>query len=51
MRVAIRPRPCMRPWGSNTPAKPPLIMDEQHAARGMDMIEEAIGEVEKEFGS
>ena len=29
---------------------PPLIMDEKYASMGLDMIEEAIGEVEKEFG-
>jgi 4-aminobutyrate aminotransferase/4-aminobutyrate aminotransferase/(S)-3-amino-2-methylpropionate transaminase len=29
---------------------PPLIMDEKYASIGMDIIEEAISEVEKEFG-
>jgi 4-aminobutyrate aminotransferase/4-aminobutyrate aminotransferase/(S)-3-amino-2-methylpropionate transaminase len=29
---------------------PPLIMDEKYAAMGLDMIEESISEVEKEFG-
>jgi hypothetical protein len=29
---------------------PPLIMDEKYAAMGMDIIEEAIAEVEQEFG-
>lgn len=29
---------------------PALIMDEKHAALGMDMIEEAIAKVEQQFG-
>jgi hypothetical protein len=29
---------------------PPLIMDEKYAALGMDIIEDAITETEKEFG-
>jgi 4-aminobutyrate aminotransferase/4-aminobutyrate aminotransferase/(S)-3-amino-2-methylpropionate transaminase len=29
---------------------PPLIMDEKYASMGMDIIEESITEVEKEFG-
>ena len=29
---------------------PPLIMDEKYAAMGMDIIEEAITEVEKDYG-
>jgi len=38
------------PAGNILRMSPPLIMDEEHAAKGMDMIEEAISEVEKEFG-
>ena len=29
---------------------PPLIMDEMYAAMGLDIIEESISEVEREFG-
>jgi 4-aminobutyrate aminotransferase/4-aminobutyrate aminotransferase/(S)-3-amino-2-methylpropionate transaminase len=29
---------------------PPLVMDEKYASLGMDIIEEAISEVEREFG-
>jgi 4-aminobutyrate aminotransferase/4-aminobutyrate aminotransferase/(S)-3-amino-2-methylpropionate transaminase len=29
---------------------PPLIMDEKYAKLGMDIIEDSIQEVEKEFG-
>jgi 4-aminobutyrate aminotransferase/4-aminobutyrate aminotransferase/(S)-3-amino-2-methylpropionate transaminase len=29
---------------------PPLIMDEKYADLGLDMIEDSIAEVEKEFG-
>jgi len=29
---------------------PPLIMDEYYANKGMDIIEDEITEVEKEFG-
>jgi len=38
------------PAGNILRMSSPLIMDEEHAAKGMDMIEEAISEVEKEFG-
>jgi 4-aminobutyrate aminotransferase-like enzyme len=38
------------PAGHILRMSPPLIMDETYASLGMDMIEEAIGEVEKEFG-
>jgi 4-aminobutyrate aminotransferase/4-aminobutyrate aminotransferase/(S)-3-amino-2-methylpropionate transaminase len=38
------------PAGHILRMSPPLIMDEKYAAMGLDMIEEAIGEVEKEFG-
>ncbi|TFG60855.1 MAG: aspartate aminotransferase family protein [Spirochaetales bacterium] len=38
------------PAGHILRMSPPLIMDEKYAARGLDMIEDAIGEVEKEFG-
>lgn len=38
------------PAGHILRMSPPLIMDEQYAALGMDMIEEAITRVEKEFG-
>lgn len=38
------------PAGHILRMSPPLIMDEVHAMNGLDMIEEAIGEVEKEFG-
>jgi 4-aminobutyrate aminotransferase/4-aminobutyrate aminotransferase/(S)-3-amino-2-methylpropionate transaminase len=29
---------------------PPLIMDEKYAMKGLDMIEDAITDVEKQFG-
>ena len=38
------------PAGHILRMSPPLIMDEKYAALGMDMIEESIAEVEKEFG-
>ena len=38
------------PAGHILRMSPPLIMDEQHAAMGLDMIEESIYEVEKEYG-
>ena len=38
------------PAGHILRMSPPLIMDERYAAQGMDMIEDAIAEVEKEFG-
>ena len=38
------------PAGHILRMSPPLIMDEAHAMKGLDMIEDAIGEVEKEFG-
>ncbi len=38
------------PAGHILRMSPPLIMDEGYAAMGMDLIEESIGEVEKEFG-
>jgi 4-aminobutyrate aminotransferase/4-aminobutyrate aminotransferase/(S)-3-amino-2-methylpropionate transaminase len=38
------------PAGHILRMSPPLIMDEKYAKIGMDIIEEAIGEVEKEFG-
>jgi 4-aminobutyrate aminotransferase-like enzyme len=38
------------PAGHILRMSPPLIMDEYYAGRGMDIIEDAIGEVEKEFG-
>jgi len=38
------------PAGHILRMSPPLIMDEYYACRGMDIIEDAIGEVEKEFG-
>ena len=38
------------PAGHILRMSPPLIMDEKYAKIGMDIIEDAIGEVEKEFG-
>lgn len=38
------------PAGHILRMSPPLIMDEKHAALGLDMIEDAISEVEKQFG-
>ncbi len=38
------------PAGHILRMSPPLIMDEEYASLGLDMIEEAIGEVEKEQG-
>lgn len=38
------------PAGHILRMSPPLIMDEQYAAMGMDIIEDAVTEVEKEFG-
>ena len=38
------------PAGHILRMSPPLIMDQEYAAKGMDMIEESIGEVEKELG-
>ncbi|MEW5817686.1 MAG: aspartate aminotransferase family protein [Spirochaetota bacterium] len=38
------------PAGHILRMSPPLIMDEKYAAMGLDMIEESIGEVEKQFG-
>jgi 4-aminobutyrate aminotransferase-like enzyme len=38
------------PAGHILRMSPPLIMDEKYAAMGMDIIEESISEVEKEFG-
>lgn len=38
------------PAGHIPRMSPPLIMDEKYASQGMDIIEDAIGEVEKEFG-
>ena len=38
------------PAGHILRMSPPLIMDEKYASKGMDMIEDAIAEVEKEFG-
>src|SRR5690606_31536164 len=38
------------PAGHILRMSPPLIMDEHYAAMGMDIIEDAISEVEKEFG-
>ncbi len=38
------------PAGHILRMSPPLIMDEQHGAKGLDIIEEAIGEVERDFG-
>jgi 4-aminobutyrate aminotransferase/4-aminobutyrate aminotransferase/(S)-3-amino-2-methylpropionate transaminase len=38
------------PAGHILRMSPPLIMDEKYAAMGLDMIEESITEVEKEFG-
>ncbi len=38
------------PAGHILRMSPPLIMDEKYAAMGMDIIEEAIAETEKEFG-
>jgi 4-aminobutyrate aminotransferase-like enzyme len=38
------------PAGHILRMSPPLIMDEHYAAMGMDIIEEAISEVEKDFG-
>ena len=38
------------PAGHILRMSPPLIMDEKYALMGLDIIEEAIGEVEKEFG-
>lgn len=37
------------PAGHILRMSPPLIMDEKHAMKGLDMIEDAISEVEKEF--
>jgi len=38
------------PAGHILRMSPPLIMDEKYAGMGMDIIEESITEVEKEFG-
>ena len=38
------------PAGHILRMSPPLIMDEEHAEKGLQMIEESIWEVEKEFG-
>jgi len=38
------------PAGHILRMSPPLIMDEKYAKMGMDIIEEAIAEVEHEFG-
>ncbi len=38
------------PAGHILRMSPPLIMDKKYAAMGLDMIEESIAEVEKEFG-
>jgi len=38
------------PAGHILRMSPPLIMNQQYAALGMDMIQESIAEVEKEFG-
>lgn len=38
------------PAGHILRMSPPLIMDEKYAAMGMDLIEDAIAETEKEFG-
>jgi 4-aminobutyrate aminotransferase/4-aminobutyrate aminotransferase/(S)-3-amino-2-methylpropionate transaminase len=38
------------PAGHILRMSPPLIMDEKYADMGLDMIEESIAEVEKEFG-
>jgi len=38
------------PAGHILRMSPPLIMDEKYASLGLDMIEESIFEVEKEFG-
>jgi len=38
------------PAGHILRMSPPLIMDEEYAAMGMDLIEESISEVEREFG-
>jgi len=38
------------PAGHILRMSPPLIMDEKYAAMGLDIIEESIAEVEKEFG-
>lgn len=38
------------PAGHILRMSPPLIMDEAYAMKGIDIIEESIGEVEKEFG-
>jgi len=38
------------PAGHILRMSPPLIMDEKYAEMGLSMIEESIGEVEKEFG-
>lgn len=38
------------PAGHILRMSPPLIMDEEYAAKGMDLIEDAISRVEREFG-
>ena len=38
------------PAGHILRASPPIVMDVEIAAKGMDIIEESIAEVEKEFG-
>ncbi|MBO9595117.1 MAG: aspartate aminotransferase family protein [Niabella sp.] len=38
------------PAGHILRMSPPLIMDEAHAMKGIDMIEDAISDVEKQFG-
>jgi len=38
------------PAGHILRMSPPIVMDEKTLLKGLDMIEEAIGEVEKEFG-
>ena len=38
------------PAGHILRLSPPIIMDEEVAAKGMDILDEAIGEVERELG-
>jgi 4-aminobutyrate aminotransferase-like enzyme len=38
------------PAGHILRMSPPIVMDEKTLLKGLDLIEESIGEVEKEFG-
>ena len=48
-RVFQRGLACV-PAGHNLRASPRIVMDMEIAAKGMDLIEKSIAEVEQEFG-